>query len=239
MITESMTSPEIKELFIALAKAQGEMQAAEKNAKNTYQGNTYANIQSVFETLRKPLFANGLCVTQILQEINEKLCLVTILAHTSGQWIKSIFPLEPKDRLPQSIGAAITYARRYTILSLTGCVVGEIDDDGVEAGISGKDAPHVPVNKETGELPPKKKAGNVKYITEKQIGLFFAKTNDCPEYRENVIREHGAIDLIPMDKFNDILAHIDQYKKVPPSKVNVSPKDKGPQVEPFDEECPF
>ena len=56
--------------------------------------------------------------------------LTTMLAHASGEWIASDWPVCPSPRLasPQRMGAALTYARRYALFTLVG-IAGEDDLD--------------------------------------------------------------------------------------------------------------
>ena len=53
--------------------------------------------------------------------------LKTILAHSSGEYVKSITPILTKDDSPQAQGSGITYARRYALAAIVG--LAQIDDD--------------------------------------------------------------------------------------------------------------
>jgi hypothetical protein len=65
--------------------------------------------------------------------------LVTLLTHTSGEWIKSEFPIKAqpsgKTNEMQALGSGITYLRRYAICSMLG--IAQEDDDGSSAGEKG------------------------------------------------------------------------------------------------------
>ena len=63
--------------------------------------------------------------------MNDKNALVTMLADSSGQWVKSIMPIPPNKGDAQSMGSAISYARRYALSALVG--ISQMDDDGEEA----------------------------------------------------------------------------------------------------------
>jgi hypothetical protein len=56
--------------------------------------------------------------------------LSTVLAHASGEWIASDWPVCPiaDTERPQRMGAALTYARRYSLFTLVG-IAGEDDLD--------------------------------------------------------------------------------------------------------------
>ena len=79
----------------------------------------------------KPLSDNELAVVQITEGTAESLALVTILTHSSGEWIRGVLPLCPVKYDPQGIGSAITYARRYALAAMVG--VCQVDDDGEAA----------------------------------------------------------------------------------------------------------
>ena len=122
-------SENINELASALSKAQGEMQAAIKDAVNPFYKSKYADLGSVWDAARPVLCKNGLCIMQSTEMVADKIVMVTTLAHTSGQWVKSSLPLNPSKNDSQGIGAAITYLRRYSLSALVG-VVCDDDDDG-------------------------------------------------------------------------------------------------------------
>jgi ERF superfamily len=130
-----MTQSEgINELSSALSKAQGEMQTAIKHKINSFLNSSYADLSSVWDAARPVLSKYGLCVMQTT-EMNvdgTKIILVTTLAHTSGQWMKSYLPLNPSKNDSQGIGAALTYFRRYALSAIVG-VVCDDDDDGETA----------------------------------------------------------------------------------------------------------
>lgn len=129
----------INELATALSKAQGEMQAAIKDKINPFFKSSYADLGSVWDAARPVLSKYGLCIMQTT-EMNpdgSKIIMVTTLAHTSGQWMKSYLPLNPSKNDSQGIGAAITYLRRYSLSAIVGVVCDE-DDDGETISGRGK-----------------------------------------------------------------------------------------------------
>lgn len=122
------SSEHINELATALAKAQGEIESAPKDSKNPFFKSKYASLESVWNTCKSSLSKNGLCVMQYLEVIEGKYSLVTRLAHSSGQWIKSEIPLFMSKQDAQGLGSAMTYARRYGLSALVGIVSDEDDD---------------------------------------------------------------------------------------------------------------
>ncbi len=128
-----MMSEQIGELMGALAKAQSEMKAAYKDSSNPYFKSKYANFASVVEAGKMALSKNGLSITQIPTQIDGRLCLVSILGHSSGQWIKSEFPLLMAKQDPQAMASATTYAKRLAWAALAGISTTDEDDDGEKA----------------------------------------------------------------------------------------------------------
>ncbi len=123
-------SEDIKDLVSALAKAQAKMKPAIFNKVNPHFKNRYADFTSCIDACRQPLADNGLAIMQYCETINEKLMLVTMLAHVSGQWMKSFFPLVSSQNTSQAIGSAMTYAKRYSLSAMIGIVADDEDDDG-------------------------------------------------------------------------------------------------------------
>src|SRR5260221_8790245 len=103
-------SPTIIELAKALSEFQGSMKSVKKDANNSFFKSKYADISSIIEAIREPLAKHGLAFSQFPSGEAQ---LTTILMHKSGEWIEDSFTVKPIDTKPQSLGSAITYARRY------------------------------------------------------------------------------------------------------------------------------
>jgi hypothetical protein len=125
-------SEQINELAAALAKAQGAMSNAAKNRVNPHFKSNYADLASVLDAIREPLAANGLSFTQMMGFSEGNFILRTMLLHSSGQYIATEYPLPASGRA-QEMGAAQTYARRYSLAALVG--VAQDDDDGNTAPV--------------------------------------------------------------------------------------------------------
>jgi hypothetical protein len=121
-------SETIKSLADALCKFQSGMGAITKDATNPFFKSKYASLSAIIEDTRKPLGENGLSFAQFPSGDAE---LTTTLMHSSGEWMSSSFTVRPVDQKPQSLGSAITYARRYALCAILGLQVD--DDDGNEA----------------------------------------------------------------------------------------------------------
>lgn len=123
------TSESIAKLAASLAKAQGSMRAAIKDAVNPHFRSRYADLAGVWDACREPLASNGLAVVQTPGEITERsITLTTLLCHESGEWLRSAFTIPVSKSDAQGVGSAVTYARRYALAAMVGIV--QDDDDG-------------------------------------------------------------------------------------------------------------
>lgn len=127
-------SENINELATALSKAQGEITGALKDSSNPFFKSKYADLAACWDACRTQLSKNGLAVIQTTEPSETGVTVVTLLTHSSGQWIRGRLHMTPKDASPQGIGSAITYARRYALAGIVG--LAQVDDDGNAA--SGK-----------------------------------------------------------------------------------------------------
>lgn len=138
-----ISSKEVDKIFAALAIAQGEFSCAGEGASNPYFNSKYANFSSLKKASQKHLTKNGLCVSHIPTTINGRRHLVTIIGHSSGQWIKGDMEIpmpksetsvdkygkEKKVNILQAMGSSITYLCRYAYKSMLGITTGEDKDD--------------------------------------------------------------------------------------------------------------
>jgi hypothetical protein len=123
-------SETIGKLATALAVAQSEIGAAEKDSKNPFYKSSYASLKAVTAAVKGPLAENGLSYVQAPERLENdgRVILRTVLLHVSGEWIDSTLAMVPKDSGPQAFGSCLTYARRYALQSMLG--VPTEDDDG-------------------------------------------------------------------------------------------------------------
>ena len=122
-------SDDIKELALALSKTQSILKGALKDSNNPFFKSKYADLASCWDACREPLAANGLSVVQMpCNDTPDSVALETILMHTSGQWISSVFSMPVSKHDAQAVGSAITYARRYALAAVVG--IAPEDDDG-------------------------------------------------------------------------------------------------------------
>jgi hypothetical protein len=125
-------SESIKQIAIALLKAQSEMGNAKKDSNNPFFKSKYADLNSVREACIPALNNNKISVWQPTIHLDGKNFIKTILLHESGEFISGLTEIVySKQNDAQAQGSGITYARRYGLQSLVN--IGSEDDDGNKA----------------------------------------------------------------------------------------------------------
>jgi len=122
-------SEQINELAKALTVCQGQLKPAEKNVANSFFKSKYAALPDVMEACRQPMSKNGLAIIQTTDTSENGMVLETILVHTSGQWVSSLWPINPVKSDPQGLMSAVTYARRGSLMAILGIVADDASDD--------------------------------------------------------------------------------------------------------------
>tara|TARA_R110002051_G_C8646971_1_gene487021 strand:- start:55 stop:579 length:525 start_codon:yes stop_codon:yes gene_type:complete len=121
-------SESIKNLAVAMCKAQGEMGGAHKGANNPFFKSKYADLSSVVEAVKGPFSSNGLSYVQFPINDGDKIGVETILMHDSGEWLINSFTVKVSKQDAQGAGSVITYCRRYGLQAVAG--IPSEDDDG-------------------------------------------------------------------------------------------------------------
>ena len=134
------SSESVAALASALAKAQAELTNPEKSLIATLPAERggrertfrYAPLSGGLEIVRKTLGRHEIATIQstAIDRDSGTIKLTTTLAHASGEWIASDWPVCSLADLPtpHRMGAALTYARRYGLFTLVG-IAGEDDLD--------------------------------------------------------------------------------------------------------------
>ena len=135
------SSETIGTIAAALAKAQAQLINPEKSLVGTVRSDLpgatersfrYAPLSSGLDIVRKTLSQHEIATVQTtsIDETTGIVRLSTVLAHASGEWIASDWPVCPISETvaPHRMGAALTYARRYALFTLVG-IAGEDDLD--------------------------------------------------------------------------------------------------------------
>jgi hypothetical protein len=139
------SSERIGAIATALAKAQAELTNPEKTLVATIRSPfpregdrtfRYASLASGLDVVRKTLSQQEIATIQAtrIEPATGQVHLTTLLAHSSGEWISSDWPVCASKEIeaPHRMGAALTYARRYALFALVG-IAGEDDLDAPDA----------------------------------------------------------------------------------------------------------
>lgn len=115
--------------FIAAKKA---FLPAKKDTNNPFFKSKYADLSSCFDAVDEAMLNNGIAIYQETFQDEIGVTVETVFLHESGESIrggKLHVPASKQD--PQGYGSALTYARRYSLM--TACGIAPEDDDGNSA----------------------------------------------------------------------------------------------------------
>jgi hypothetical protein len=142
------SSDSIGAIAAALAKAQAELTNPENSLVGTISSPLregertfrYAPLSSGLDIVRKSLGRHEIATVQTtaIDKDVGLIRLTTVLAHSSGEWLSSDWPVCPigDTAAPRRMGAALTYARRYALFTLVG-IAGEDDLDAPDLTTAG------------------------------------------------------------------------------------------------------
>ena len=156
------SSETIGTIAAALAKAQAQLVNPEKSLVATIRSDRtsgaersfrYAPLSSGLDIVRKTLSQHEIATVQTtsIDETAGIVRLSTVLAHASGEWIASDWPVCPiaETRAPHRMGAALTYARRYALFTLVG-IAGEDDLDAPDLTDPAPETEKLKINSKSG-----------------------------------------------------------------------------------------
>ena len=163
------SSQSIASLAAALAKAQCQLTNPEKSLIGSIKPDDadgegperlfrYASLASGLDIVRKTLGQHEIATVQTtaIDQTAGLVNLTTVLAHSSGEWIASDWPVcaVADTATPHRMGAALTYARRYALFTLVG-IAGEDDVDAPDLLTRDQNASVPPTAKGNGDARPK------------------------------------------------------------------------------------
>jgi ERF superfamily protein len=210
------SSETVAALATALAKAQAALINPEKSLVATIRTGRpgeaersfrYAPLASGLDIVRKTLGQHEIATVQTtaIDHTSGMVQLTTMLAHASGEWIASDWPVCPiaETANPQRMGAALTYARRYALFTLVG-IAGEDDLDAPDLanGAPSPSAPTVVSTSARSRRPedsprPVRKPGNgrTSVKSERLVTLDPARSADVRDKLLNEIQAITSADL--------------------------------------------
>ena len=119
----------MKEIATALVRAQKDFAPALKTATNPHFRTKYADLASCIEAVIDALNYNNIALVQRTHPDETGITVETLFVHDSGETISGGMLHVPASKQdPQGYGSALTYARRYSLMSA--CGIAPEDDDG-------------------------------------------------------------------------------------------------------------
>lgn len=192
------TSETIINLSKALVETQKELKQPLKDAKNPFFKSEYVPLENVAEAITESATKHGLAFSQYATTTETgNVSVGTIVFHESGEFIE--FPpliLKPENTKPQSIGSAITYAKRYSLSAVFG-ITSDKDDDGNKA--NGNGGPQKQQQKRN-QKQAQNDEPDVHAIVEKymqQLAVLGVKRADVVEYVCNKHNVGNMFDIQP------------------------------------------
>jgi len=204
LIKPSYMSADIKDLATALSKAQAEMNIAELNRSNPFFKSTYADITSIVKASRPALTKFGLSVPQDIVTYDDgNTFLITVLLHSSGQYIESRIKVVPPKNDIQSIRSHITYLKRTAYEALIGVVTGDEDDDGelaMDRGSSEASMLSTPADP------------NAMTISSDELRVLEKRLNNYPQIAAKILKGFGIeyLSQIKKIKYDATLAKVEE-----------------------------
>lgn len=134
-------------LHSAMAAAFAEIDAATKGATGQVgnQKYKYADIGAVIESIKPALINHGLYFTQRPEPSENGITIETVISHSGGEEVslgKLFVPANKSDA--QAFGSALTYARRYALVTAFGVPVEDDDGNAAREGQSRNGAVNPP-----------------------------------------------------------------------------------------------
>jgi hypothetical protein len=203
------SSESVAALASALAKAQAELVNPEKSLTATIRSGRpgegersfrYAPLASGLDIVRKTLGQHEIATVQTtaIDKATGVVSLSTMLAHASGEWIASDWPVcaVAETANPQRMGAALTYARRYALFTLVG-IAGEDDLDAPDLCAA---PPTTAARTGTGSgelLPPPRSDGNGRTrAAAKAAGTPFLSSDESAGLRDRLLGEIAGLQSV-------------------------------------------
>ena len=178
-------------IHTALAAAQATMDGATKDTANQFFKSKYADLSSVMRACMPALTANGISVTQPIEQLDGMWIVKTILTHgKSDTFVSGLVPLIVSKNDMQGFGSAHTYARRYGLMAMAG--IAPEEDDGNAAA----------------ENPPTPTVQKLPTINDTQFIALKDKVDEWGGPLNFLLKGYGAKSLeeFPADKFDAAIA---------------------------------
>jgi len=227
------SSESIGTIAAALAQAQLELTNPEKSLTGTIPGMTpkgdrnfrYAPLSTGLDLVRKSLGRHEIATVQTTTIDQEAglVRLTTVLAHSSGEWVSSEWPVCPVSETasPQRMGTALTYARRYALFTLVG-IAGEDDLDAPQLATTLRDEPQASRPGEVNGAPVLASANSAGFPPRKPVPRPVRPT--LPRAESATLRAQLEAELGTASSSEEALAWA---QRTLPTKNTLTPEDAG------------
>lgn len=182
----------------ALAAAQSQMGKATKDSENPHFRSKYADLGSVMDACLPALNACGIALTQPTGENELGRFVSTILIHEGGERLECNVPLILQKQDMQGYGSAVTYARRYGLMCMSG-IAPEDDDGNAAAAAAAPKAEPKPAPVDHAKLLERLKAAIDKQATTEALAAWWntpsveaARASLSEEMRHELTAEYDA-----------------------------------------------
>lgn len=188
-----MFSAEFKDIAAALSKAQGEFTQIPKGKIGAW--GAYSTLDDYEKAIRPAMVKHGLSYSQIIVKTDTGHDLITMVLHSSGQFLRSVLKLNPEKQTMQGFGACITYMRRYALAAILGLTGTEDAED------SKDEVPYVSNNKKSSPI-------TVDQATD--LYLLLDKTSDPNKCLTNILYGNQIKELedLPASKYENVRDYI-------------------------------
>ena len=194
-------SLQIGKLSEAMAKAQAEIKNPGFDSTNPQFKSGYVSLAAITAEVRRAFSMHGLAVMQPAISGHDEAGMLygceTIISHESGEWIRSTLLLpvieEGRQSLVHTIGAILTYAKKYSLISI--CLIcGDEDQDGNDAGGTRDKDKKAPIRKPAPEAQPE--GSGTRAVPDNRAG--FGEVGDTSVLKEPARTEFEKNDPNPV-----------------------------------------
>ena len=185
----------------------------------------YAPLSTGLDLVRKSLGRHEIATVQTTAIDQEAglVRLTTVLAHSSGEWVSSEWPVCPvtETASPQRMGTALTYARRYALFTLVG-IAGEDDLDAPQLATALRDEPQARRSGEVNGAPVLASANSAGLTPRKPVPRPVRPT--LPRAESAALRAQLEAELVAASSSEEALAWA---QRTLPTKNTLTPEDAG------------
>lgn len=147
VIVPAKPAEDYTEACAAFVKAQAAFQPIAFDKENPHFRSKYASLTAILKATKPALNENGIGITSRTRIQGDLIVVETFLVHKGKKFVRAEWPVGKLTMLPQQLGSALTYARRYALQSILG-VAADDDDDGNAA--NSRQAPAQPTPTDPG-----------------------------------------------------------------------------------------